>query len=1219
MTPGYHIYFDTLTPIFKARVNMASASYPATELVFDGVTLGAFGDIIPDMTLTLGTTEGGDDLGRVRVQNVADLDSIPIGRVSQGVEDGTLNIEDNAYITVYDDYRVWSKIPFMSLDGEADTFKDGDIAVLSYNDEIPPKANPGPYFADYIDDDTGVITVQFPLNGVDISYALAAGATITDYLWDVVDGTITVGTAADPVITATFPPGKRWVGLTVTDSNGKVQTSRVFVLAVDPDDDVTYKHWGDASFAIKREGQEITVQLNAPLPLADHADGFLCLVWKDGPTSPGDRSHMLFSGWHEVDSWNISSRKTGFSRNTTIRCLDVAGRLGKLPGFPQALERSDEVSWEYMPDLTMNRALNYLGAWHTTAWSLCDVILPVDGDEYDMMRIDTGASNIFDQLYNTAKKMVPAHLLCCNPLGQLTFLEDWMEVDIGDRPATGHILLTADIADISAEKNRHPKMHSLHTGAIVTSTDWIIIGGEKDLEIVFSKAPGDTFSQGTQEGIESQGITQSQEDLNVATGHRYARHNARYSHFDISLANVANWWEFSPGYLFRVQLNLPEFYQAQRGLEFETAQGMLHTMTVNLRNRKTGVATDLRLTWELETFGYPAVTFIPETEEDPDDSEVPTPTPTTPPGFGAELERLAGIGLDGYVYRTEDFQDATPTWDRVSMGLGGTPYTWVVDPFSPGFLDAAGGPVNGWIVDDTDIYRIEDIFGTVTTESIYTFDTPTVSGDFHWRSIQASFGAFFSAGVNPWLMVVSYYADTTGKEGTHAVYSTDGGVTFSEEIQISDLYATEPYTRFNPIGVYLSPKTPGLAYTIAHISGTETAPFRTLNYGAAWEEIATPLIQPGQRHAGTLHFPWLDNDDEQLVYHGSQINEEMEGTPEELMPVMALWIDGGSLNVAGPMHQLGDLREAEEIGTVVGPGPGGSTVDGSYIIIAPPPNTKRVYATVSWNSVDEREGLSASVAMSLQTHASGGIARTESNNFDHAENVTMSGSWGIQWYKANPTGDWLVNNVSIYSSPPALPQSSASHLDLDVVVNSGGSSNRALGRITCTVTVTSIELHDGTIYTPTPSTSGRTFRLKRVQGGLVADISPTDGSILYGVNRGHFGVRTFDGNKQYLLASVIGNDDSGDPADDKHGVYISDGEGVTWTEVVAPIADSGAPTNRPAFEAAFSGETEQVIFIWGPPDYMSYSDDFGATLQDKSGNLSSFSMPGFIGITGGPE
>lgn len=1208
---GYHVYFDTPPVVFKARVNMASVSYPVTHLQYDGVTVGAFGDIIPDMTLVLGTTDGADDLGRVRVQNVADATLIAIGRISQGVEDGTLDIEDNAYITIYDDYRVWSKIPRMILDDDpdtpdVDTFKDSDIPVLSYNDEIPPKANAGPFFADYIDPDTGVITVQFPKNGVDVSYAVAEGATITDYLWDVVDGTITVGSATSAVITATFPAGRRWVGLTVTDSNGKVQTSRTFVLAVDPDDDVTYQHVSSLDFTLEQDGGKVALGLNTDLPRSTYMDGCLVLVWKDGAASPGSRSHMKLCGWLQSEEWKVGASKKGLTRGTTLQCVDIGGRLKELPGFPQALERSEESGWEYMPDLTINRALNYLGAWHTTAWSLADVILPVDGDDYPAMRLDTNGGNIFEQLSSTAKKIVPTHILTCTPDGQLIFTKDWMEDDVDDRPEATQQIMEDDIQEIGTTYTRQPRVHVLTKGAIQASTDWVLEDGKETLPLVFSKAPGDVFSQGTSDLLESEGIAIDQDSLNRVTGHRYARHNARFAPFPITLANLSLTWSLAPAYMDRVQLDIPAVYAAQRGLPFTSAYGQVKSMTIRVSADKKGTKTDVSLNWELEVSGKPGITHIPEETGEGDDNTPDPGFPDLPPLLPGGSDLLAGIGLDGHVYRTFDFTEATPTWDEVDLGISGTIYSWVVDPFSPGYIQGTGY-INGWIVNDTDIYRVTDIFGDPTATSVYTFATATVGASFHWRSIQASFGRFFDEG-NPWLMVVSYYKNTSGKEGTWCVHSEDAGATWSEEAQITAHYDSTVQTRFRPIGLYLSPKTPGRALTAAYLetgAAAEAQGYLSEDYGETWS--AYPDIQTGTGLAGTIHVPWDDNSDEGVILHGLLSTGDVEGTDEELLPRFGKWPDSGSLTVTDPTISATMQAFAQEVGSTLG-----LDEDGFNLIIAPPPTTKRMVVQGVWSYTKIVQGGSSGATASMATQDGTGTTRSGDDGFSPS---SSSGGFTIEWSFTG--GDWPVNNVSIVSSPPGTPNNGC-RFDVYCNANAVGVSNEARSDLTLTVTVTEIELDNGTIYYPTLPSSTRAYRTIKVQGGVIADISPTDEDRSYGVNRGHFSLRAYDSDRQFILASVVGNDTSDDADDDMHALYLSTDSGATYEEVIAPIADASAPTNRAALEAAFSGTSADIFYIWGMTAYMKYSDDGGASLQDKEGNLSALSAAAFIGICGGP-
>lgn len=1228
-----HLYLHQPTAIFKARVNMASVTYPVTALTFDGVTLGAFGDIAPDATLILGSADGLDDYGRVRVQNVATSTTIPVGRISQGPHDGELNVTDNAYITVWNDFRVHAKIPYDAPDGI--DYKDSNVPVGDYlTTDMPPVANCGPGTADYIDAITGLITVTLPEGGVNESYAMADGATITGYAWDLQGGTVTVGTLTSATLTATFPAGFRWVGLTVTDSNGTSHSARCPVLAVDPAADVTIP-FEITSWEKVTQGQTFSFRLLDNRLRTTYPDGCLVLFWWDAPLTPADRSHMQFIGWHQSDSFSIRATDKGLVRDTVLNCVDVAGRLAALPGFPQALQREAEedvdIMWSLMPGLTMRRCLHYLAFWHSTALSLADFFLPDELDDYPSMRLDSTGASLYEQINSRAQSCVPDYWLTCNAKGQLSVIADWMLLDLADRPTIVASLSEEYWSSMDVEYHRPPRVHVLRSSAVVSSTDWLVLGGEDTLPLAFCIAPGNSFGQGVSESITGEKLTISQDALNRCEGHRYARLNARYGLFSIvepsgTIAGDAEALE--PAAMLPIEVSISAATAAQRGLDFTTTRGM--TKRISMRANTTPYGTWLAPTiqFEKEVVGFPAVTHIPDIPDEPD-FETPEPPPgTTPPDNGliGGQQLVAAIGIDGYRYKTADFQTASgsggPTWERANLSIAATIYSWVVDPFSPGYAPGATtGAINGWVANDTAIYRVTDLFGTTVATSVHTFPTATSGASFHWRSIQASFGAYFAEGVNPWLLCVSYYGSTVGHTGTWATRSTDGGVTWSAEVQITAHYNTTAVTRFNPIGVYASPKTSGLVKTAAYtatIADAVTAGYVSADWGATWASVAS--IQPGSAQAGTIHLPWPDNISESVLYHGKLTTEIVEGTPEELLPFFGLY------------KEYQGVSDTDESYTALGYGISGSTEafamepgtvagveeDAETIIIAPPPDTKRMNATLSWTASRNREGGIPSASTSLTVGEAGTIVRDDTVTFVvPAYNSTVTGSGSIEWtFPGFAGGDWPINSETIQSSPPT----SLVGCRVRAYCNANGAGdNFADATISYTVTVTEIELDDGTIYTPVLGSGARSFRLKRVTNGLIEDISPTDGTILYGVNRGHFGVRSYDSDRQYVVAAVIGNDISGDPASDKHAVYISSTYGNTWTQVVAPIADSGAPAGRPAFEAAFGGDNEDIIFIWGPNVYISYSSNFGVAVDSRVGNLAALGLTsGLIGIAGGP-
>lgn len=1224
------MYVHSPAVVFAAQVNApGGVDYPVSFIAYNNVTTGDYTDISPGMTLLLGTTPGADNLGRQRIREVngagATTISVWVGRSSQGSHDGELTVTDDAYITVLDDRRVWAKIPF--IDSSGAIFKDSNLEVEWRTTTPPPVANCGAGFAGTIDS-TGKIYVLF--NGQS-SFAVADGATITDYLWDIGDGTLLPGSSlTDDFISASFPAGFRYVSLTVTDSEGHSHTAYCPVYARDPDNDTSFDEFVMESHRITAQGQNVSVRITADMPRATYPDGTFVMIWEREPTGTADRDHMLIQGWIDTEPTSMAAGRTGLLRDTTLTILDVAGRLDQLPGFPQTVADDatrdtaliPEITWSYMTTPNLDKYLHYLLHWHSTALDVADFVWSGTGSSYEFVLLGSDGESLWNQVDRRARAFVPDRVLTCDRSGRMAVKPDPMLQDAADRTATVAAAIDEDEwSDIRYTYQRHPRAHWLRASAVLA-------GSTEPIGTVFSIAPGDTPGQGVGELTQGEQLAISQTALNAATGHRYARANAPHGPLAITLlqddgstVTAVPWREIEPADMEWVTLTVSEETAAQRGLTFTAARGLVKELTIRYNQGRTGTTRTIEITWERETSGEPGKTIVkpdvPAVGDQPDPGLV-----TTPPDFGIieGQQQVAAVDLDGYIYRTSDFQTPSgsggPTWDRVSTGITETIYGWVVDPFSPGYI-AGAGSIDGWIATETDIYRVEDVFGTPSVTSVLTFGTTASASSFHWRSIQASFGAYFAEGVNPWLLCISYYGSTSGHEGTWATYSVDGGATWAAEVQVSEFYDSGTPARFNPIGVYTSPKTPGLAYTAAY---TETASpaladgYVSTDWGATWARVSAEPV---------------DSVDEPLPWWGI-----FNDTDDLLTEV-----------VVG-----GHITYGLELAQVNGDGPENTGV--WNILLALPDNAVRVVVSASYIHAYEQDisgGGSTAAGVTYSLHNPTELSITEDLTFTAAAaNAVTSQNYTVEWTKVSGTG-WPGDRDDLDAEPVNNTLFARWRLQLTAVATGTADMVNSLSH---TAEVTEIELSDGTIYTPPAQGSGmiqpghalagsihlpwpansdeqvayfgyldkttnREFRLKRALGSVITDISPSDGSRSYGVNRYGFAVRTHDSNRQYALASVIGNDASADAGDDWHAVYVSSDFGDTWTEVIAPVADTEAPANRPAFEAAFGGDSEQVLLIWGPAAEIYYSSDMGATVDSRAGNLGTLGATGFVGIAGG--
>ncbi len=254
------------------------------------------------------------------------------------------------------------------------------------------------------------------------------------------------------------------------------------------------------------------------------------------------------------------------------------------------------------------------------------------------------------------------------------------------------------------------------------------------------------------------------------------------------------------------------------------------------------------------------------------------PPPYEVPGWDlkSDQEVLAVFSGDGYVYRTNNFNNPSslggPTWDAVDLGLegwtvdagtGNTVTTnFVVDAYSPKYIDGVGA-VNGWITTGLYIYRVEDIFGTpIVTQQT---SLPLTLAELPHVNIDASFAEEGFV-----LAVVHYNNETTG--GTYALYTTDGGLNWNTT-QITAHRETDSNYYHMP-GLLVTSKGPGQAYTFAFsATGPRTAAaprcYVTNDYGASWNVFETGFVLGSGLGAG-LHIPWHDNDNANIMYYNNK-------------------------------------------------------------------------------------------------------------------------------------------------------------------------------------------------------------------------------------------------------------------------------------------------------------------------------------------------------------
>jgi hypothetical protein len=146
----HYLYVHKPAIILTGTIAEDVTVYPVDTVQVTDLS-GAITDALPGMTVVFGSAAGNANLGRQRIRKPGDGSSLFIGRSGRGRgilgddggRDGEVFLHAGDHFTVWDDFRVWSKIPrFLPLEDDGvRILKDSDIEVGDHMNEPPPKAN----------------------------------------------------------------------------------------------------------------------------------------------------------------------------------------------------------------------------------------------------------------------------------------------------------------------------------------------------------------------------------------------------------------------------------------------------------------------------------------------------------------------------------------------------------------------------------------------------------------------------------------------------------------------------------------------------------------------------------------------------------------------------------------------------------------------------------------------------------------------------------------------------------------------------------------------------------------------------------------------------------------------------------------------------------------------------------------------------------------------
>jgi len=388
------LYFYALKPatIFAARIDQAFTTHDEiASITFDTVTTGAFGDIVPGMTMYIGSAAGLYDLGMVRVRDDATSTVIPIG------ESSDVDFDNNLYLTVVHEFGIWAKHLRTIQAGEEGNTTSDPIVNIDYNI---------PYTDQHADLDPvpvlgSIISALWLVGGtVDYTPPTAAsswvlGSSISTYAWTKSAGSVANETTATPTFTFTSA-GEYYIACTVTAANGKSTTGYRTIVVFD-ENNLPITSFSSTSTG-SGEGWVSSVNLFNEATLTDVRERSLCMIFsKDyyGATQQSiaaqlGNENILAVGWLDTETINWNPEQG----NVSFQIKSANHWLGHLPSFPTGFLNSADapVSWTEFEDLTVDKAVFHLLHYRTTATSMMDVLLTEDTRLASSLESATGSA-----------------------------------------------------------------------------------------------------------------------------------------------------------------------------------------------------------------------------------------------------------------------------------------------------------------------------------------------------------------------------------------------------------------------------------------------------------------------------------------------------------------------------------------------------------------------------------------------------------------------------------------------------------------------------------------------------------------------------------------------------------------------------------------------------------------------------------------------------------
>lgn len=498
----------------------------AYQIPYTSVSSGSYLSVENGMTLLVGTTVGGRELGKIRVRSATNTHII----VS---ENSTIDWSSAIYLTVLRYWEIWPVYPRIISDPNnvesVIFYKDYDIAYTNQNSILGAFPCAGSHLAGWVGD-------SFYFTSTGTTHLLGSALT---HDWAFEGATVTGSTSAHPGNITWNTPGHYVVRYKATGANGSVDTTYRYVSIYNrpsaSSSNIPILKWELDTVSGGRDEGGYSATMRVIEENLSINEGDVVVLFSDNwygsqNISLGGNSHnpsIFFSGHVLNNTIHFDYKK----RTTEFEVGSITALMKIMEGFSVSVEsKVSPTTWYELLDMDGRRALYHYLRWHSTVLSLAD--FQFMGTDQKIQYFDSDRTSIFDAIDNYMRGTLEGQVVS-DLQGKV-----WAEVGAyatsnptGSFPTVMTITKRDWLGEPTIVEKMSPTVSLIERGGVAFSG--VITG---TFSALLSSAPGAVPGfRGNED--KSQGMAlASQTQLNELTGNLYANKNAQFPEISMDMS-----------------------------------------------------------------------------------------------------------------------------------------------------------------------------------------------------------------------------------------------------------------------------------------------------------------------------------------------------------------------------------------------------------------------------------------------------------------------------------------------------------------------------------------------------------------------------------------------------------------------------------------------------------------------------------------------------------